>query len=125
MIHRSAIVAVLGEDARVYLRAAEEADMIELRLDLIHKSDPLETLKAVRDATAKPIIATVRLRTEGGMYQGSEDERIDLLIKASCYADYVDVELLAEKRDEAMSRIKKPLIVWLITSLHFRPYIRR
>ena len=65
MIHRSAIVAVLGEDARVYLRAAEEADMIELRLDLIHKSDPLETLKAVRDATAKPIIATVRLRTEG------------------------------------------------------------
>lgn len=111
MIHKSAIVAVLGEDARVYLRAAEEADMIELRLDLIHKSDPLETLKAVRDATAKPIIATVRLRTEGGMYQGSEDERIDLLIKASCYADYVDVELLAEKRDEAMSRIKKPLIV--------------
>lgn len=111
MIHRSAIVAVLGEDAGKHLSAAEEADMIELRLDLIHNSDPLETLKALREATAKPIIATVRMRAEGGMYPGGEGQRIDLLIKASCYADYVDVELLADKRDEAMSMIKKPVIV--------------
>jgi 3-dehydroquinate dehydratase-1 len=111
MIHKSAIVAVLGEDARKHLSATEEADMIELRLDLIHKSDPLGTLKALREATSKPIIATVRLRDEGGMFQGSEVERIDLLVKASSYADYADVELLAEMRDEAMSRIKKPVIV--------------
>jgi len=110
-IHRSAIVAVLGEDAIRHLSAAEEADMIELRLDMIHKSDPLETLKAVRDATAKPIIVTVRRREEGGLFKGREEERIDLLVKAACYADYADVELLAKMRDEAMSRIKKPMIV--------------
>ena len=45
------------------------------------------------------------------MFQGSEVERIDLLVKASSYADYADVELLAEMRDEAMSLIKKPVIV--------------
>lgn len=111
MIHRSAIVAVLGEDAIAHLKAAEEADIIELRLDMIHTSDPLETLKAVREATARPIIATVRRLEEGGFFKGREEERIDLLVKATRYADYADVELLAEMRNEAMSRIKKPMIV--------------
>lgn len=110
-IHRSAIVAVLGEDAIKHLSATEEADMIELRLDMIQTSDPLETLKAVRKATAKPIIATVRRREEGGLFKGREEVRIDLLVKAACYANYADVELLAEMRDEAMSMIKKPMIV--------------
>ena len=45
------------------------------------------------------------------MFQGSERERIDLLIKAAYYADYVDVELLADQRDDAIDRIKKPVIV--------------
>jgi 3-dehydroquinate dehydratase I len=106
-----AVVAVLGEDAIGCLSLAGEADMIELRLDLIASCDPLEALRAVRAATSKPIIATVRLQSEGGGFLGSEEEREDLLIKASGYADYVDVELLAERRDEIISGIKKPVIV--------------
>jgi 3-dehydroquinate dehydratase I len=111
MKHKSRIVAVLGKDAKRDVLAAGKADMIELRLDLLGADDPLQTIKAVRNATAKPIIATARLKTEGGMFQGSERERVDLLIKASCYADYVDVELLADLRDDAIAKIKKPVIV--------------
>ena len=111
MNHKSRIVAVLGRDAEKDVRAAGDADMIELRMDLLAAGNPLRTLKAVRKATAKPIIATARLKTEGGMFQGSEDKRIDLLIKAAHYADYVDVELLADQRDDAIDRINKPVIV--------------
>jgi len=87
MNHKSRIVAVLGKDAEKDLQATSDADMIELRLDLLAGGDLLQTLKAIREATAKPIIATARLRTEGGMFQGSERERVDLLSTASCYAD--------------------------------------
>ena len=108
---RPAVVAVLGEGAERLSSQAEQADMIELRLDLISSSDPLETLKALRQATAKPIIATARHKSEGGSFRASEAERRDLLIKAAAYADYVDVELLAEIRAEVVSRIAKPAIV--------------
>ena len=111
MNHNSRIVAVLGKDAEKEVLATGDADMIELRLDLLAGADPLQTIKAVRKATAKPIIATARLKAEGGMFQGSERERIDLLINAAYYADYVDVELLADRRDEAIAGIKKPVIV--------------
>ena len=108
---RPAVVAVLGEGAERLSSQAEQADMIELRLDLISSSDPLETLKALRQATAKPLIATARHKSEGGRFQESEAERRDLLVKAAAYADYVDVELLAEIRAEVVSRIAKPAIV--------------
>jgi 3-dehydroquinate dehydratase-1 len=111
MNYRSRIVAVLGRDAERAVLAADGADMIELRLDLLSGGDPLETLKAVRKATARPVIATARLKSEGGMFQGSEDERIDLLMRSAHYADYVDIELLADQRDEAMAAIDKPMIV--------------
>ncbi len=106
---RSLIVAVLGEGAADDLRAASEADAIELRLDLI--PDPLPTIRAIRMASTKPIIATNRLQAEGGKYQGSERERIELLIQASEYADFVDIELQAELRDEFLARVNKPAIV--------------
>lgn len=111
MMGRSAVVAVLGEGAESLLALAGAADMVELRLDLITSSPPLETLQAVRKSTAKPIIATARHRSEGGRFQESEAVRRELLINAATYADYVDVELNAEIRDEVISRIAKPAIV--------------
>lgn len=106
---RSLIVAVLGERAADDLQAASEADAIELRLDLI--PDPLPTIKAIRKNSTKPIIATNRLQAEGGKFQGSEKERIELLVQASEYADFVDIELRAEGRDELLARVNKPAIV--------------
>ena len=109
MIRQSRIVAVLGMEGAEGVKAASEADMIELRLDLV--KEPIQAIKAVRLATTKPIIATNRLKTEGGMFQGSERERIELLLQAAPFADFVDIELLAELRDEFMARVNKPVIV--------------
>jgi 3-dehydroquinate dehydratase I len=108
-IRQSRIVAVLGAEGAEGVKATSEADMIELRLDLVN--EPIRAIKAVRLATTKPIIATNRLKTEGGMFLGSERERIELLLQAAPFADFVDIELLAELRDEFMARVNKPVIV--------------
>jgi 3-dehydroquinate dehydratase-1 len=109
VMKRSQIVAVLGEGAANDLKAASGADMIELRLDL--STEPIQTIKAIREATEKPIIATNRLQAEGGRFLGSERERIELLVWASEYADLVDIELQAELREEFISQVSRPVIV--------------
>ena len=109
IINGSQIVAVLGNEAADDLKLASGADMIELRLDLV--TEPIQTIKAIRKATTKPIIATNRLQAEGGRFLGSERERIELLVQASEFADLVDIELQAELKDEFISRVNRPAIV--------------
>lgn len=109
MTFKPRIVAALGKDAARDIFAASDADMIEVRLDLI--DEPMETLKAVRSSTEKPIIATNRMKSEGGQFGGSEDERIRVLFEAAAYADFVDIELRAESRDMLLRMIDKPAIV--------------
>jgi 3-dehydroquinate dehydratase I len=107
---RPHIVASLGKGALRDVFASGDADMIEVRLDLVG-GDPLNALKEVRLATRKPIIATNRMKAEGGKFEGSERERIELLRRAADFADYVDIELKAELREVFLERIGKPAIV--------------
>jgi 3-dehydroquinate dehydratase-1 len=110
MILKPRIVASLGKSALDEVLSAKDAEMIEVRLDLV-AADPLETIKAIRKSTNQPIIATNRLATEGGRFEGSERKRIELLLEASDYADYVDIELRSGLRNEFMSKVNKPVIV--------------
>jgi 3-dehydroquinate dehydratase-1 len=110
IIRKSRIVASLGRNALRDVRATEDADIVELRLDLV-EGNPLETLKEVRKATSIPIIATNRPSFEGGQFQGSEQERIMVLQRASDYAEYVDIELRAELRDDLLDSVEIPAIV--------------
>ncbi len=103
------IVAALGKDAARDISACEDADMIEVRLDLI--DEPLETLKAVRSNTEKPIIVTNRMKSEGGQFGGSEQERIRILLEAASYADWLDIELKAPMREGLLEMIDKPIII--------------
>jgi len=104
------IVAVLGKNAVRDVLQASAADMMEVRLDLV-EGDPLEVMRSIRSATSLPLIATNRWSAEGGKFRGSERERIDLLIEASKYADFVDIEQRAELKDELLGKIDKPAIV--------------
>ncbi len=110
MITKPRIVASLGRKASADVSAANEADMIELRLDLV-EGDPLQVIRSVRKSTHLPIIATNRSQAEGGMCGADERDRIEQLIWAAHFADYVDIELSAGLRDELMSRVNKPIIV--------------
>jgi 3-dehydroquinate dehydratase-1 len=100
----------LGKNALNDLRAIDKADVIELRLDLV-EDDPLKTLKDLKEATTLPIIATNRWNMEGGQFEGSERERSLILLEASDFADYVDIELRAEFRDSLLEKISKPAII--------------
>jgi len=112
-IEAPAIVAVLsGEEAETNAPLAERlgADLVEVRLDLL-PGDPIKVIRRVREATSLPIIATNRLTTEGGGFQGGEDDRIAILAEASAWADLVDVELLAEGRDRLLEMVERPVII--------------
>lgn len=77
------------EDLRRNRDAAADADLVELRLDLVDRPDVAGALAGRRC----PVIVTCRASWEGGKFRGSEEERRRILESAlELGADYVDVE---------------------------------
>ena len=77
------------EDLRRSRDAAVEADLVELRLDLVDRPDVAGALAGRRT----PVIVTCRASWEGGRFQGSEEERRRILESAlELGAEYIDVE---------------------------------
>ncbi|MFH0810639.1 MAG: type I 3-dehydroquinate dehydratase [Pseudomonadota bacterium] len=76
-------------------RAAERADIIELRLDALDSPDVAALL---RERPSIPLIATARRTDEGGGRNPlPEPERLEMLARAAeLGADYIDVELATE-----------------------------
>ncbi len=73
-------------------RAASWADIVEIRADFIRD---LDLARLFREKPC-PILFTLRPRSEGGEYDGSEFSRIETLVEAaSLGADWVDVEYSA------------------------------
>lgn len=67
------------------------AKLIELRLDFLRDKN----YSAVLNAASKHdfiIISTVRNRTDGGVFSGSENERRKILLESASTATYVDIE---------------------------------
>jgi 3-dehydroquinate dehydratase type I len=97
---------------RAIERSAAQADVIELRMDLIHKGRLVELIDQVRACDeALEVLVTHRPQTGGDSSQ--ERSRIDCLKEAVFLgADYVDVELETERalRDdlrEAIVRLQR------------------
>jgi 3-dehydroquinate dehydratase/shikimate dehydrogenase len=77
------------EELRRARDAADEADIVELRLDSVKRPDVAGALAGRR----KPVLVTCRPPSEGGAFEGSEDERRQLLRTAiDLGAELVDVE---------------------------------
>jgi 3-dehydroquinate dehydratase-1 len=98
---KPAIVAVIDEDPAENARAAKwlGADVLELRLDLLEFSgieEANKTIERIKVNTDLPCIATNRVQSDGGKWQGSEEERIALLIDIMPFVDAVDIELSAD-----------------------------
>lgn len=67
----------------------DDADMVELRLDTV--KDP--SAAAALAGRKKPVIVTCRPRSDGGHFNGSEEERRAILSEALALgAEYVDLE---------------------------------
>lgn len=84
------------EEALATAKKAEvDADVIEIRLDALEKA----TITPFVEGLSKPLLFTNRASWEGGAFEGSEEDRIAVLLKAvESKAAYVDIELRAEDR---------------------------
>lgn len=84
------------------------ADIIEIRLD--HLGTDVDLLH-VRQLTPKPLIVTVRSKAQGGFWEGTEKELLDVFRKAiAAGADYIDLEwksagMLNELNSDTKTRI--------------------
>ena len=85
------IAASLTDPKDAPAASAAGADLIELRLDLV-RGDRLAAVKACRDLSALPLIATLRSVEEGGMYSGSPDAWFREIGPLLPHVDYVDIE---------------------------------
>jgi 3-dehydroquinate dehydratase type I len=96
------------------------ADILELRIDGIRKVN-LEKLLAVRKGE---LLVTNRVKEEGGVFRGGEQERVALLKKAvTLGGDYVDLEIRTE--ENLINNLKKTIETYqgrtqLILSYHNR-----
>lgn len=105
---RTLLVASITSDLISRAKEAEEqgADAVELRIDL-YKGDALHDLKRYRSkGGGLPVIVTNRPKDQGGVFEGSEDERLNVLEEAIEYADAVDIEITADRKDELVKRAK-------------------
>ncbi len=120
--HAPVIAAVLK---RLSIDAAARAEasgaaIIELRIDLLEPEErSIEKVKEFLTSLNMSVIITNRRREEGGSFTGTEDERIEILrsIMATDMVDAVDIEFLADGRDEIIEEAKKHHIP-VILSFH-------
>jgi 3-dehydroquinate dehydratase type I len=91
-------IAVVFTDKDVYTAKKEEileADLIELRVDLFEDIENIEdTFKLAKVKFNLPILATIRILSEGGKREFSERE--DFFRKVLPYSDFVDLEIFSK-----------------------------
>ncbi|BDZ71971.1 hypothetical protein GCM10025861_24880 [Methanobacterium petrolearium] len=95
-------VPIFQKDRRNVLKIAEKAikmdvDILELRIDALLDPDPQKIVHLMEEINF-PLIATNRMREEGGHFRGSEDERTRILIETAEHVDYVDIELQTDEK---------------------------
>src|SRR5579871_2756933 len=88
---------VLGKTKQDFLKNLREvqkiSDFIELRVDYI-KNVTIDDIKEIKICATKKTIFTCGRREEGGMFERSEEERIELIKAADILDfDYIDIEL--------------------------------
>ena len=87
------LCATVTADTMAELRTRRDrvgdADLVELRLDSVRDPSAAAALAGRR----KPVIITCRPKSEGGMFEGSEEERRRILAEAlTLGAEFVDLE---------------------------------
>jgi 3-dehydroquinate dehydratase-1 len=124
----ASIIAHTVEEFLDAARNARDADVVEIRADGLkveppsrqkYRAEIKRLLKNVNIQTDLPVILTLRMEKEGGVFAGSEAERVACIKETMKLADGIDIELRMEekKREEIMSEAKKNKIP-VILSYH-------
>ncbi|XP_044499972.1 bifunctional 3-dehydroquinate dehydratase/shikimate dehydrogenase, chloroplastic-like isoform X2 [Mangifera indica] len=98
---------------------ASGADLVEIRLDSLKSFSPHEDLKIIIKDCPLPTLFTYRPTWEGGLYDGDEKKRLDVLrLAMELGADYIDVELQVAREFNNSICGKKPEKCKVIVSSH-------
>ncbi len=123
---KPAIVSVIDDDPAENSKTAKwlGADILELRLDLLGFADIDEakkTIERIKVNTGLPCIATNRLHSDGGKWEGTEEERIALLLDIIPFVEAVDIELNAgsEERNKVIEAANAAGLTVIISAHDF------
>ena len=104
---------------RIKLKEAlKKSDYVEVRLDFLKKEQVPNTLEIIKKDLNK-IVCTLRPKTEGGKFEGSEKERISIIKLISEYNPYLlDVEYSTLKKNKELLKYLKSTKTKLLVSWH-------
>lgn len=110
-------IPIFQENCKDVIEVAQDciekgADILEFRIDALKEPDISEIRQTIEEINF-PTIATNRINTEGGSFNGSEEERINILYECCDLADYVDIELQSD--DEYINKIKETGITTIVS----------
>ena len=104
---------------RIKLKEAlKKSDYVEVRLDFLKTEQVPNTLEIIKKDLNK-IVCTLRPKTEGGKFEGSEKERISIIKLISEYNPYLlDVEYNTLKKNKELLKYLKSTKTKLLVSWH-------
>lgn len=105
-------------DLMVKFGNKSKADLVELRLDCLKNFDGLEKLGKIK----KPMIATCMPKWEGGLFNGTEKQRLRILEETLDFASYVTIELKTkpDARNRLIKKAKKKKVKVIVAYHDFR-----
>ena len=110
-------IPIFQENCKDVIEVAQDciekgADILEFRIDAL-KEPNIREIRQTLEEINFPTIATNRINTEGGSFNGSEEERINILYECCDLADYVDIELQSD--DEYINKIKETGVTTIVS----------
>jgi 3-dehydroquinate dehydratase-1 len=98
--------------------ALKKSDYVEIRFDFLKTDEIPKTLETIK-GDIKRIVCTLRPRTEGGKFKGSEKERIAILKLIAEYNPFlIDVEFNTVKKNKEFARYLKTTKTKMLISWH-------
>ena len=104
--------------SQVLKKALKESDFAELRFDFLKPAQVPEALELVKK-DLKRTVCTLRPKSEGGKFSGTEKERISILKLISEYNPYLlDVEFNTIKKNSSLEKYIKKAKTNVLVSWH-------
>ncbi|MDD2643542.1 MAG: type I 3-dehydroquinate dehydratase [Methanobacteriaceae archaeon] len=93
------------------------ADLIEFRIDGMDNPKP-QIVREIIEEINFPTIATNRVKTEGGLFKGTEEQRVNILLETVDVAEFVDIEL--QTNDNLIKQITETNVKTIISYHDFK-----
>ena len=104
--------------AIIVKNALRKSDFVEIRFDFLKPKDVPETLELVKKQLDK-CVCTLRPKSEGGKFAGSENERKSIIKLIAAYNPFLlDIEFNALQKDKKFLNSMKTSKVRILVSWH-------